>query len=57
MYKIQIEDIYSILEELYTVIHGDMEKQAHYIQVLLADELDQHKEREVKIVNEYIKTL
>jgi len=57
MYKIQIGYIYSILEELYTVIHGDMEKQAHYIQVLLADELDQHKEREVKIVNKHVKTL
>jgi len=38
MYKIQIGgDIYSILEELYTIIHRDIEKQAHHIQVLLAD--------------------
>jgi len=31
MHKIQIGDIYNILEELYTVIHRDIERQAHYI--------------------------
>jgi len=41
IYKIQIEgDIYSISEKLYNIIHGDMEKQAHHIQILLADKLD-----------------
>jgi len=40
-YKIQIgRDIYSISEKLYNIIHGDMEKQAHHIQILLADKLD-----------------
>ncbi len=38
-------DIYSILEELYAIIHRDIERQAHHIQVLLADELDQCEER------------
>ena len=38
-YKKQIrEDIYSIINDLQNIIHGDMEKQAHYI--LLVDELD-----------------
>ena len=58
MYKIQIEgDIYSILEELYTIIHRDIEKQAHHIQVLLADKLDQCKERGVETVDEHVKML
>jgi len=58
MHKMQVGgDIYSILEELCNIIHRDMERQAYYIQVLLADELDQYKEREVETVNEYVKTL
>jgi len=58
IHKMQVEgDIYSILEELCNIIHRDMERQAYYIQVLLADELDQYKEREVETVNEYVKTL
>ena len=40
-YKIQISrDIYSISEELWNIIHGDMEWQAHHIQVLLVNESD-----------------
>jgi len=40
-YKIQIgRDIYSISEELRITIYGDIEQQAHHIQVLLANELD-----------------
>ena len=43
-YKKQIrEDIYSIINDLQNIIHGDMEKQAHYI--LLVDKLDQCKEK------------
>jgi len=58
MYKIQIGgDIYSILEELYTIIHRDIEKQAHHIQVLLADKLDQCKERGVETVDKHVKML
>ena len=58
MHKIQIGwDIYNILEELYTIIHRDIKKQAHHIQVLLADKLDQCKERGVETVDEYVKML
>ena len=58
IYKIEIRgDIYSISEKLYNITYGDMEKQAHHIQILLANKLDQCKEKEVEIVNEYIKTL
>lgn len=51
------EDIYSILEKLHTIIHRDIKRQAHHIQVLLADTLDKYKGREVDMVNEHIKTL
>jgi len=41
IYKIQISgDIYNIFKKLKNIIHRDIERQAHYIQVLLADELD-----------------
>ena len=57
-YKIQIEeDIYSILEELCNIIYRDIERQAHYIQVLLANKLDQYKGKRVEIVHKHIKTL
>ena len=57
-YKIQIgRDIYSISEELRITIYGDIEQQAHHIQVLLANELDWYKEKEEEKVNEHIKTL
>jgi len=50
-------DIYSILEELCNIIHRDIERQALYIQVSLADKLDQCKGKRVEIVNEHIKIL
>ena len=50
-------DIYSIPEDLWNVIHRDMKKQAHHIQILLADKLYQCKEKDAEIVNENIKTL
>jgi len=50
-------DIYSISKELRNVIHRDMEQQAHYIQVLLANELDKCKGKEVEVVDKYIKVL
>ena len=35
MHKIYVEGyIYSILEKLYNIIYGDIERQAYYIQVL-----------------------
>ena len=41
IHKIQISgDIYNIFKKLKNIIHRDIERQAHYIQVLLADELD-----------------
>ena len=50
-------DIYSIPKELRNIIYKDMEQQAHHIQILLANELDQYKEKGEVIVDEYIKTL
>ena len=45
-HKVQIRgDTYSISEELWNIIYRDMEKQAHHIQVLLADELDWCKDK------------
>ena len=58
IHKIQIsKDIYSISEELRNIIHRDIEQQAHYIQVLLANKLDQYKENKTKVINKYIKAL
>ena len=46
IHKMQIRgDIYSIPEELWNIIYRDMEKQAHHIQVLLADKLDWCKDK------------
>ena len=46
IYKTQIGgNIYSIPEELWNIICEEMECQAHYIQVLLADELNYYKEK------------
>jgi len=57
-HKAQIRgDIYSISEDLRNIIHGDMEQQAYHIQVLLADELDQYKDKEDERVKEYIKMI
>ena len=57
-YKMQIgRNIYSISEELRYVIYGNMEWQAHYIQVLLANELDQCKGKEIEAVDKHIKVL
>jgi len=57
-YKTQIgEDIYSISEELKCIIHGDMEHQTHYIQVLLADELDHCRGKRDEQVEEHIKMI
>lgn len=54
-YKKQIgDDIYSIVDELWTVIHGDMERQTYCIQKLLANELDGCKEKGNIQFNEYI---
>ena len=48
-YKIQVEgDIYSILEELCNIIYGDIKRHVYYIQVLLADKLNQCKKEELK---------
>lgn len=51
------EDIYSILEELRSIIHGNMEWQAYYIQVLLADELDHYKNKGDKKIKNHIKII
>ena len=57
-HKMQVGgDIYSILENLWNIIHRDMEKQAYHIQVLMADKLDLYKGKSVEMVDENIKTL
>ena len=57
-HKIQVSrDIYSILENLWNIIHRDMEKQVYHILVLMADKLDLYKGKSVEMVDENIKTL
>jgi len=42
IHKMQIDgDIYIFSEDLQNIIYKNMENQAYYIQILLADELDQ----------------
>ena len=46
IHKKQIEgNIYSIVNKLWNVIYGDIERQIYHIQKLLADELDKCKEK------------
>ena len=51
------KDIFSILEDLWDIIQGNIENQAHYIQVLLADEFDKYKGKENQLVEKHIKTI
>ena len=48
-------DIFSISEDLQNIIQSDMENQVYHIQKLLADELDNCKEKENNYVEGYIK--
>lgn len=50
-------NLYSISQDLWNILHKDMEKQAHYIQTLLADKLDQYKEKGDKWVEKHIKMI
>jgi len=52
-----VGDIFSISEDLQNIIQSDMENQAYYIQKLLADELDNCKEKGNKYVEGYIKEI
>jgi len=57
-YRIQIsEDIYSISEKLRNIIHKDIEQQTYHIQVLLANELNQYKNKEEERVDKNIRVL
>ena len=57
-YKIQTSgDIFSISGELWDIIQGDMEKQAHYIQVLLVDELKRCRGKGNEQVETHIKEI
>ena len=57
-YKTQIaEDIFSILQGLQNIIQGNMENQAHHIQMLLADELDSYRGKENMYADEHIKEI
>lgn len=51
------EDIYRISKELCNILHRDIEWQVHYIQVLLANEISQYKEKKVITVDKYVKML
>jgi len=58
IYKEQIKgNIYSILGEFRSIIHRNIEWQAHHIQVLLEDELDQCKGKGNEQVEEHIKMM
>ena len=58
IYKTQIgEDIYSISKKLRNIIYKDIEWQIHHIQVLLADKLDQCKDKGEERVDKHIKVL
>ena len=57
-YRMQMaRDIFSILENLWNIIQGNIENQAHYIQILLADKLDRYKRKGNSQVDNYIKTI
>ena len=50
-------NIYSISGKLRSIIYRNMKWQAHYIQVLLADKLNQYKGKENKWIEECIKII
>ena len=55
-YRAQIaKDTFSISEDLWNIIQRDMECQSHYIQLLLADELNICKEKENSQADNHIK--
>ena len=51
------DNIFSISEELWSIIQGDMEMQAYHIQTFLTDELDKYKGKENTYANSYIKEI
>ena len=54
-YKTQtVGDIFSILEDLWNIIQGDIENQVYHIQTLLVDKLNKYKEKENIQANDYI---
>ena len=58
IYKTQIgRDIYSISKKLRNIIYKDIKWQIHHIQVLLADKLDQCKDKGEERVDKHIKVL
>ena len=52
-----IRDIFSISEDLQNIVQSDMENQAYHIQWLLADELDNCKEKEKEYTDGHIKEI
>jgi len=57
-YNEQIREyIYSITNDLWNILHRDMEKQVYHIQTLLADELGQCKGKGDEQVKEHIKMI
>ena len=55
-HRVQISrDIYSIFKKLKNIIHRDIKQQAYYIQVSLANELDQYKGKEEEAIDKHIK--
>ena len=52
-----VGDIFSIFEDLQNIIQSDMKNQVYHIQKLLADELDNCKEKGNNYVEGYIKEI
>jgi len=50
-------NIFSISENLWNIIQGDMKTQVYHIQILLADELDKCKEKGNSYTNNHIKEI
>ena len=57
-YKTQtVDNIFSIFEDLWTIIQSDMENQVYCIQTMLVDELDSYKGKGNIYAEEHIKEI
>ena len=56
-WTLNISNIFSISKDLWNLIQSDIKNRAYQVQRLLADELDEYKERENVYVDENIKKI
>ena len=56
-WTLNIANIFSISKDLWNLIQSDIKNRAYQVQRLLADELDEYKERENVYVDENIKKI